>query len=137
MTIETLKSLSQSAKTQSLRDLAKHADASVVSAAGWTADTSRQYVTPEINAALLAHADRVGLNAAIDRLFNAEIVNPSEDRPALHWALRMAPESELTQAEHNTTVRALAKAETLIRDGAFSTIVHIGIGGSDFGPDLN
>jgi glucose-6-phosphate isomerase len=136
MTIETLKSLAQSARKQSLRDLAARSDGSVVSAAGWTADMSRQYVTPEVDEALLAHADRVELSAAIDRLFNAEIVNPSEDRPALHWALRMAPESDLTQAEHDTTVRALTKAEALVRDGEFSAIVHIGIGGSDFGPRL-
>ncbi|MEL6415239.1 MAG: glucose-6-phosphate isomerase, partial [Pseudomonadota bacterium] len=123
-------------RAKSLRDLAAKSEQPVIHGAGWTCDSSRQYLTPAINDALLSHARAIDLKGAIDRLFNAEIVNPSEDRPALHWALRSAPESALTQSEHDTTVKALAKAESLIESGAFSAIVHIGIGGSDFGPRL-
>lgn len=136
MTLATLKSLASDIRGHALRDLAAHSAQPVISGAGWTADSSRQYVTPAINDGLLAHARDVNLKQAIDRLFNAEIVNPSENRPALHWALRMAPESAQTEAEHDTTVKALAKAEALIQSGAYSAIVHIGIGGSDFGPRL-
>lgn len=136
MTLATLKSLAADIRGHALRDLAAHSAQPVISGAGWVADSSRQYVTPAINDALLAHARDVNLKLAIDRLFNAEIVNPSEDRPALHWALRMTPESAQTEAEHDTTVKALAKAEALIQSGAYSAIVHIGIGGSDFGPRL-
>ncbi|MEL6666248.1 MAG: glucose-6-phosphate isomerase [Pseudomonadota bacterium] len=136
MTIETLKSLARDIQTRSLQDLAAASSTPVIQGAGWTSDSSRQYLTPEINTALLTHAGAVDLKGAIDRLFNAEIVNPSENRPALHWALRLPPQSDLTQSEHDTTVKALAKAESLIQSGAFSAIVHIGIGGSDFGPRL-
>ena len=136
MTTEALKSLAKEIRTHSLQDLAAASSEPVIQGAGWTSDSSRQYLTPEINAALIAHADAADLKGAIDRLFNAEIVNPSENRPALHWALRLPPQSDLTQSEHDTTVKALAKAESLIQSGAFSAIVHIGIGGSDFGPRL-
>ncbi len=136
MTIETLKSLSKSIQTQSLQALAARGSRPVLSGAGWKADSSRQYLTPEISDTLLAHAEAINLQGAIDRLFNAEIVNPSENRPALHWALRMVPDGDLTASEHETTVKALAKAESLLRAGDFSAIVHIGIGGSDFGPRL-
>ena len=136
MTIETLRALSADIQSASLRDLAGQATRSTYSGAGWRVDMSRQYVTPEIDAALLDHAGEVGLSKAIDDLFGAAIVNPSENRAALHWALRLPPESDLTQSEHDTTVRALEKAEALIASGNFSAIVHIGIGGSDFGPRL-
>ena len=136
MTIETLQSLAKDIRTHALQDLAAASTDPVVQGAGWKTDSSRQYLTPEINSALLAHASEVDLKGAIDRLFNAEIVNPSENRPALHWALRLPPQSDLTQSEHDTTVKALAKAGSLIQSGTFSAIVHIGIGGSDFGPRL-
>lgn len=136
MSIETLQLLADTIRGKSLADLAATADDSVYSGAGWTVDTSRQYLSSDIDAALLAHAEEANLSAAIDALFSAAIVNPSENRPALHWALRMAPESDLTKSEHETTVKALAKAGELANSDQFSAIVHIGIGGSDFGPRL-
>jgi glucose-6-phosphate isomerase len=136
MTIETLKALANEVKNVPLKDLADEAAGSALTGAGWTVDTARQFVTPRIESALLEHARTIGLSKAIDDLFGAAIVNPSEDRPALHWALRLPPESDLTRAEHDTTVRALEKAKALIASGDFSAIVHIGIGGSDFGPRL-
>ncbi len=136
MTIETLKALSSSTRANTLSDLAASATNATVSGGGWTVDMSRQFVTTDVQDALLAHAGDVGLSAAIDALFSAAIVNPSEDRPALHWALRMEPESDLTNSEYDTTVNALKKAQTLAASGQFSAIVHIGIGGSDFGPRL-
>lgn len=136
MTIETLRQLADNIKNSNLAELAAVNSAPPIEAAGWKADLSRQYMSPAIEAALLGQAESIGLSKAVSDLFGAAIVNPSEDRPALHWALRMAPESELTQSEHKTTVDALAKAAEIGTSGAFSAIVHIGIGGSDFGPRL-
>lgn len=136
MSIETLQALAAPIRRQSLATLAASAHGAVHSGGGWTVDVSRQYLSPEINAALIAHAEGANLAGAVDDLFTAAIVNPSENRPALHWALRMAPESDLTQSEHATTVRALEKAAELARSGQYAAIVHIGIGGSDFGPRL-
>lgn len=128
--------LAASIRTRSLRDLASESDAPVLEASGWTADLSRQYLNSDINKALMDHADEVNLSGALERLFSAAIVNPSEDRPALHWALRLPPESDLTAAEHATTVNALKKAAEITEQSDLSAIVHIGIGGSDFGPRL-
>lgn len=136
MSIETLQMLATPIRSQSLAQLAASAENAVYRGGGWTVDVSRQYLSPEIEAALLEHANEINLASAIDDLFSAAIVNPSENRPALHWALRMPPESDLTKSEHETTVRALEKAAELGRSGQYSAIVHIGIGGSDFGPRL-
>ncbi|MEO1323935.1 MAG: glucose-6-phosphate isomerase [Pseudomonadota bacterium] len=135
MSIETLSSLAANIRDTKLSELAA-AYGSTLTVAGWTADTSRHYRTAAIDEALLKHAAEIDLTGAISDLFTAAIVNPSENRPALHWALRLPPESDLTKSEHDTTVNALAKAKTLADSGEFSAIVHIGIGGSDFGPRL-
>lgn len=137
MTISALKNLASDIQDKPLMALAAaRAGHQVLSAAGWTADLSRHYATEAVDKALLAHAKQADLAGAISALFGAEIVNPSEGRPALHWALRMAPESDLTASEHATTVSALAKASDIAGSGKFFAIVHIGIGGSDFGPRL-
>src|ERR1700694_318735 len=56
----------------------------------WRADWSKQRVTPETMALLLAHAHERNLPAWIEALFSGEIINLSESRPALHTALRQA-----------------------------------------------
>lgn len=136
MSIETLKALAPQIREQQLSSLAESAPVSPIVGAGWSADLSRHYLSPDIRDALLLHAGETNLLGAIEALFSAKIVNPSENRPALHWALRLPPESDLTKAEHDTTVQALAKAKALTDAGDYSAIVHIGIGGSDFGPRL-
>ena len=136
MSVDTLKSLAGSIRDLPLSDLAARATDTQLEAAGWRVDLSRQYVNVDINEALLNQAAAANLGRAIQDLFAAEIVNPSEDRPALHWALRMTPESDQTASERDTTVRALAKAAEIAQQANLRAIVHIGIGGSDFGPRL-
>ena len=136
MSLPTLQKLAATIRNEAIPALAAQAGNRPLFAAGWTVDTARQYMTAEIEQALFAHAEEIDLSGAIDDLFQAKFVNPSENRPALHWALRLPPDSALTQSEHDTTVKALEKAEALIADNRFSAIVHIGIGGSDFGPRL-
>lgn len=145
MTSENLQTLASAAKTKSLADLAStRSDHSVLKAAGWTIDTSRQYLTPAASDALEVLASEKDLKGAIERLFGASIVNPSENRAALHWALRAQTEqSGLAETVRATTDAALEVAAALANgakaasNGApFKAIVHIGIGGSDFGPRL-
>ncbi len=98
----------------------------------------------------LALARAGGVEAARERQFAGEAVNPSEDRAALHMALR-APKGAAFQAkgrpvsaEVDATREGMAALAAVIRSGerrgatgqAFKAIVHIGIGGSDFGPRL-
>lgn len=136
MTIDTLNAFAAEIKNHALRDLAAARTSAHLSAAGWRADISRHYLNPDVERALLAHAETAALDQAIARLFAGATVNPSEDRAALHWALRLPPETEATAQEHATTTDALAKAESLASTTDIRAIVHIGIGGSDFGPRL-
>lgn len=109
-------------------------------------DYSKQRIDAAVMAALIDLAEECGLDDAIQAMFVGEHVNTTEDRPALHTALR-APDGEgpkavagLVEAERN---RFLTFAED-VRSGrwrghtgeAISTVVHIGIGGSHLGPEL-
>ena len=113
-------------------------------------DLSKQpWSLPELDLALdLARAGEI--EAARERQFAGEAVNPSEGRAALHAALR-APQGadfkakgEPVSAEIDATRKAIAFLAAGVRSGArrgatgqpFTAIVHIGIGGSDFGPRL-
>ena len=132
-------------KEASLKELAQaRAGRSALSAVGWTADLSRHYLNAAAEAALLAHGMSAGLESAAGRLFDAEIVNPSENRPALHWALRaQAPVSGEAEIIRQSILPALEFARK-VQEGAVTTtagkrykaVLHIGIGGSDFGPRL-
>ena len=55
---------------------------------GWCVDVSKERVTARTLSLLEAHADALGLPAWRDALFAGERVNMSEQRPALHTALR-------------------------------------------------
>src|SRR5258705_3053840 len=55
---------------------------------GLLLDLSKQRLTKEIVSGLCLFAEASGFAEARERLFAAAHVNRSEDRPALHWALR-------------------------------------------------
>ena len=109
-------------------------------------DYSKQRIDAQVIAALIDLAEESGLDDAVQALFDGEHVNTTEDRPALHTALR-APDGEgpkavagLVEAERS---RFLTFAEDVrsghwrgYTDKAIHTVVHIGIGGSHLGPEL-
>jgi glucose-6-phosphate isomerase len=119
-------------------------------AAGVFLDYSKHRVTDETLRLLVALAEECGLRERIDAMFRGEVANPTEDRPALHVALR-APEGERIEVDgedvvpevHRMLDRMSAFAER-IRSGEWTghtgkrirTIVNIGIGGSDLGPAM-
>ena len=115
-------------------------------AAGILFDFSRQPVDLEVLEALLELAEERRWKARREALFAGEPVNTSEDAPALHTALR-APDADqpepAAQTVPATRQRLMAFAES-IRDGrrtghsgrAFQRVIHIGIGGSQLGPEL-
>ena len=123
---------------------AARANLPALTAAGWAVNFSRVHLDDDAEAALVAYGEAVGLGDAVTAMFNGAIVNPSEDRPALHWALR-AQSALSGEAE---TVRQSMQAPTAFADAItthailtaggtpFRAVVHIGIGGSDFGPRL-
>lgn len=114
--------------------------------AGILFDFSRQPVDLEVLEALLELGEERRWQARREALFSGEPVNASKGVPALHTALR-APAVEQPQAAAQvvpaTRERLMAFAES-IRDGrrtghtgrAFQRVIHIGIGGSQLGPEL-
>ncbi len=116
----------------------------VIEAAGWRVHLARHRLDSQAEAALLAFGEERGLTAAIASLFAGETVNPSEGRAALHWALRApAPLAGEAEAVRQSVAPALDFAGavasgrvTAADNGPFTALVHVGIGGSDFGPRL-
>jgi glucose-6-phosphate isomerase len=117
-------------------------------AAGLYLDYSKNRITLETLRLLLALAEECGLRNSIAAMFRGKKVNFSENRSALHVALRM-PRNRSLLIEGNDVVAEVHGV--LDRMSAFServrsaewrghtgkpikAIVNIGIGGSDLGP---
>ena len=109
-------------------------------------DFSRQQISEHVIADLLALAEQVGLQDAINAQLGGERINLSEDRAVLHSALR-APHSVRPSEvadEIEVELEKLAQFVTAVRTGQWRgytgktirTVVHIGIGGSHLGPEL-
>ncbi len=119
-------------------------------AAGLHLDFSKQSWSREGFGATLDLARAAGVEAARDRLFAGDPVNASENRAALHMALRAPKGADFraagipVSAEVEATRDAVAAFANAVRDGLrlsatgqrFNAVVHIGIGGSDLGPRL-
>ncbi len=110
-------------------------------------DLTRQRTDLRALDALLALARERGLDRAIAALFAGERVNRSENRPALHMALRAAePDASdrsdaaaaarLAHAELSRMQALVAEIRDAHRAGTITDFVHVGIGGSDLGPRL-
>lgn len=111
-------------------------------------DFSKQRIDQNALQALLNLANTSQLSDKIQHLIQGEKVNDTENRPALHTALRLPKDKNLVLNGENITEQvhnSLAKAEILvnrIRDGvwrgysgkAIKDVVNIGVGGSDLGP---
>jgi glucose-6-phosphate isomerase len=117
-------------------------------AAGLYLDYSKNRVTDETLALLVQLAEKSGLRARIDAMFRGERINVTENRAALHVALR-APRgtSIIVDGENivphvHAVLDEMAEFANRIRSGAWKghtgkrikNVVNIGIGGSDLGP---
>jgi glucose-6-phosphate isomerase len=116
-----------------------------VSAAGLDLDYSKNHLSTEIVVELLKLAEQADLKNAVGRLFKGEHVNNTENRPALHTALRHMgePQTEEHQAVQETLARmgelvkkVHSKAWLGFNGDAITDVVNIGIGGSDLGPRM-
>ncbi len=110
--------------------------------AGITLDYSRQRCSASVVELLASLAEDVSLRERIAAMYRGDIANPTENRPALHTALRRerAPYAEEVLKERS---RMLEFAEAVRRGTvrgsggeAFDLVVNIGIGGSDLGPSM-
>jgi glucose-6-phosphate isomerase len=113
-------------------------------------DFSKHLVADETVDLLVKLAQRARLEDRVAAMFAGEHINTTEDRAVLHVALRAA-DSEAIQVDGHDVVPDVHAA--LARMGAFSqrvrtgewlghsgmpirTVVNIGIGGSDLGPQM-
>jgi len=117
-------------------------------AVGIYLDYSKQRITGETKRLLLSLAEECDLAARIDAMFRGEKINVTENRAALHVALR-APKGasivvdgeDVVPGVHQVLER-MASFASGVRSGEWKghtgrpirAVVNIGIGGSDLGP---
>ncbi len=121
-----------------------------VSAGDLVLDLSKHRVTTDAMDALVELAEVAGVPARIAAMFAGAHLNTTEDRAVLHTALR-APRGERIEVDGQDVVpdvhRVLDQMTDFaarVRSGewtghtgkAISTVVNIGIGGSDLGPAM-
>lgn len=111
-------------------------------------DFSKQRLTDENLQSLLALARVCGLEQAVADLMAGEPVNNTEERPALHTALRAAPDEQVWVNGEDVVPAvhaSLARMEGLVArihsrqwrgysGKPIHDVVNIGVGGSDLGP---
>jgi glucose-6-phosphate isomerase len=128
----------------------QRADRYLLEGAGLTLDFSRNRLTDETLSALSNLAAACDLPQRIADLFTGAKVNRTENRPALHTALRQSlgepvwvdgtdiiPEIHATQARMEQLDQAIQNGTKTGHTGrGFTDIVSIGIGGSFLGPKL-
>ena len=111
-------------------------------------DYSKQCIDDTVLANLLELSNSSDLGKRIEDLMQGAMINSSEERSALHTALRLPESSTLQVGSQNVTAdvhSSLTRVERLserIRTGnwrgfsgkAITDVVNIGVGGSDLGP---
>jgi glucose-6-phosphate isomerase len=141
-------------RTRHLRDLFRddpaRAQRYALQAGDLFLDYSKQRITDETMALLLALAERAALRPAIDAMFRGDTINRTEQRAVLHVALRMPAGACLEMdgrnvvADVHAVLAQMAAFAEQVRSGAWTghtgrrirAIVNIGIGGSDLGPAM-
>ncbi|MHA6495392.1 glucose-6-phosphate isomerase [Pseudomonas borbori] len=121
-----------------------------LSGCGLFLDYSKNLITQETCDLLVSLAKEAGLEQAIRALFDGELVNASESRPALHTALRRPLGDRLlvsgvnVMPEVHRVLNQMTELVGRIHDGLWrgytekpiTDVVNIGIGGSFLGPQL-
>ncbi|TYB41974.1 glucose-6-phosphate isomerase [Actinomadura chibensis] len=126
------------------------ADRMTVTAGDLYLDYSKHRATADTVRLLVALAERAGLRGRIDAMFAGERINVSEDRAVLHTALRLPPGEALAvdgqdvAGDVHAVLDKMADFAGRVRAGEWTgftgktitTVVNIGIGGSDLGPAM-
>ena len=121
-----------------------------VTAGALELDFSKNLLDDDAVGALVALARERGLPQRIEAMFAGEHINSTEDRAVLHTALRRPADAPLAVDGQDVTAdvqQVLGRMEAFTRSvrsgertGAtgqtFTTVVNIGIGGSDLGPRM-
>ena len=113
-------------------------------------DYSKNRITDETIALLIALARAAGVEERRDRMFAGERINTTEDRPVLHLALRTMADDVIEVDGHNVVPQVhnvldrMSAFSHRVRSGEWKghtgrtirNVVNIGIGGSDLGPHM-
>jgi len=111
-------------------------------------DYSKQCIDESVLERLLSLAESCELSTRITDLLQGAMVNTSEQRAALHTALRLPESAELVVDEQDVvrdvhhSLQQVERLSARIRNGtwrgfsgkAITDVVNIGVGGSDLGP---
>ena len=149
---KALQSHHQKVRDLQLRDIfagdPKRGERLTAEAVGIYLDYSKHRVTDETLTLLRRLAEESGLRQRIDAMFRGEKINVTEDRAALHVALR-APRGESIVVdgknvvpEVHAVIGKMTEFSNRVRSGAWKghtgkrirNVINIGIGGSDLGP---
>lgn len=122
----------------------------VIDAAGIRLDYSKHWITEEHRDRLIEALEGQGFAGHRAAFFAGQAVNTTEQRPALHMALRARAEDRFTLEASGESVtedviairaRAVAFAEAIrcgdrvgVTGKVFTDVLNLGIGGSDLGP---
>ena len=113
-------------------------------------DYSKNRITQKTIKLLLELADEACLKEKINGMFSGEIINTTEKRRVMHWALR-SPENEQIvidgtdwSKEIHSVLKRIERFVGDVRSGTWkgftgkkiTDVVNLGIGGSDLGPKM-
>src|SRR5487761_2237276 len=126
------------------------AERMTVEATGLTLDYSKNRITDHTIKLLLALAEHSGLRGRIDAMFRGDRINVTENRAALHVALRaprgtsIVVDGENVVPQVHAVLDKMADFSERVRNGAWKghtgkrirNVINIGIGGSDLGPGM-
>ena len=147
-----LETHNQELATQHLRDMFAadpgRAERYRADAAGWRLDYARHRINDQTLQHLFALARECGVEARRDAMFAGEKVNTTEQRAALHVALRTPARKTIkvdganVVPEVHAVLKRMGEFANAIREGRWlgftgkpiRNIVNVGIGGSDLGP---
>ena len=118
--------------------------------AGIIFDYSKNRVTQETIRLLMRLAESCGLREQIEAMFRGEKINVTEDRAALHVALRAPADHRIfvdgrnVSPEVHEVLDRMAAFSDRVRNGEWKgftgkrirNVINIGIGGSDLGPRM-
>ena len=99
-------------------------------------DFSMQHVSAELMSALVALAELRGVAERRDAMIRGDVVNATEHRKVMHVALRSGGGSAEAELAREQMSRARALADDIRRRPGIRTVINIGIGGSDLGPEM-
>ena len=149
---KALQSHHQKVRDLQLRDIfagdPKRGERLTAEAVGIYLDYSKHRVTDETLTLLRRLAEESGLRQRIDAMFRGEKINVTEDRAALHVALRaprgasIVVDGKNVVPEVHAVIGKMTEFSNRVRSGAWKghtgkrirNVINIGIGGSDLGP---